>query len=478
MNDTLLFFFPSDSPCFHDLRRENDDKRVIRNPHKGWYFHYVDNGFAFPRYRDTLKEGDDLSWLPGLDHLYLRFDWSDIEKTEGVYDWSAVDSIVEEWGKKGYTFTFRLCTFESNRPMIRYATPEWVFRAGAKYHEIKGKAPAALLGAEEDVEFTAYEPVYDDEIYLSKLEKMMEEYGRHFDGHPLVEFVDVGTFGTWGEGHTSSGSNSVYSPECVKKHIDLHLKNFRRTFVVETSGGLTHAAKTSEDTARKLSSYCAAHGMGVRCDSMYVKYHSDTFGYDMMAIPTVFENYWRHAPVDLEASHLTMNIANGTLDAGFRMIETMRNAHATFAGFHGDPYLWYGAHKDVHDYCANRLGYWYFLDGYELPDVPCGADTAITLYITNKGFAPAYHRYEMRLFAKDKEGKITLLNSDSPDNRLWMPGKTEKVFLHLGTSELAAGEYDLYVGLYENGAPVRFAVRKDREEESGGALLGSLLIEE
>ena len=30
---------------FVDLRPLEDDKTVLKNPHKGWFWHYIDNGF-------------------------------------------------------------------------------------------------------------------------------------------------------------------------------------------------------------------------------------------------------------------------------------------------------------------------------------------------------------------------------------------------------------------------------------------------
>ena len=87
-----------------------DDRAVLTNPHKGWYFHYIDNGMKAPAYRNTIKPGDDLRAFPGLNHLYLRFDWNDIEPTRGRYEWDKLDAIIDHWGRQGYRFSMRLCT--------------------------------------------------------------------------------------------------------------------------------------------------------------------------------------------------------------------------------------------------------------------------------------------------------------------------------------------------------------------------------
>ena len=70
---------------YTDLRDWQDDIRILRNPHKGWYWHFIDNGMGRGAYRDQNEPGDWLEDFPGLNHLYLRFDWGDIEKKEGEY---------------------------------------------------------------------------------------------------------------------------------------------------------------------------------------------------------------------------------------------------------------------------------------------------------------------------------------------------------------------------------------------------------
>ena len=75
--------FMTDKPFvrknFIDLRLLADDKTVLKNPHKGWFWHYIDNGYGRGNYRANHDPGDDLADFPGLNHLYLRFDWGDVD---------------------------------------------------------------------------------------------------------------------------------------------------------------------------------------------------------------------------------------------------------------------------------------------------------------------------------------------------------------------------------------------------------------
>lgn len=90
----------------YDFSHLADDKTVLANPHKGWYYHYVDNGFQSAKYRDRLPEGNPFSDFPGMHHLYLRFDWVDVEKEEGKIDFSEIESMIARY--RPYVLRFAL----------------------------------------------------------------------------------------------------------------------------------------------------------------------------------------------------------------------------------------------------------------------------------------------------------------------------------------------------------------------------------
>ena len=78
INPKTKMDIPSMSSSYIDLRNMADDKTVLKNPHKGWFYHYIDNGFGRENYRNMIHEGDHLEWFPGLQNIYLRFYWADI----------------------------------------------------------------------------------------------------------------------------------------------------------------------------------------------------------------------------------------------------------------------------------------------------------------------------------------------------------------------------------------------------------------
>src|ERR1039458_4687769 len=196
-----------------------DTGAALVNPGMGWQFHHYDNNIR--SYGVNLDPSDTVDEFPGLSSIYLRLAWSFIEPEEGKFNWSIVDTPAARWIAKGKQVAFRFTCAEGSP----YATPEWVRKAGAKGNLVnpgRGVSPDGRL----------WEPDFDDPIFLEKLDHFLAAAAARYDGNPEVAFIDVGSFGTWGEGHTYSGSLLPYSAATIRRHIDLYKKNFKHTLLV------------------------------------------------------------------------------------------------------------------------------------------------------------------------------------------------------------------------------------------------------
>ena len=452
---------------FRDLRHMQDDKTVLENPHKGWYYHFIDNSMKNPKYRDGAREVKRFK-TPCMNHLYLRVDWGDIEYAgEGIYDWSEIDKIMDEWGALGYKFSFRFCTYEGGT--TRYATPKWVFDLGAKYTEIK-------FGTDENPKLVC-EPIYDDPIYLEKLDKFLAECGRKLDSDGRVEYVDVGCFGTWGEGHTSTGSNGIYSAEVLKKYVNLHLKHFPNTTVVMNDDFVHQAYKCSPEDASEIYDYALNKGLGLRDDSICVDGYIKQFGFNTMRHPTIFRGFAENAPVDIEFCHIWHNIPE-RFKEGLPIIEALRTAKATYAGYHGYEKDWYEMTEYLADYIANRLGYWFFIDGIDLGTPTSGATEMAKIYLANRGYARCYHNYELKLRLTDKDGKAYPLNIEAPDLRRIGAESSACEALRLDYKRVPAGEYSFELGVFDGDRPIKLGMKEEMLTEDGHYTLTTLAVSE
>lgn len=435
----------------YDFSNLADDKTVLANPHKGWYYHYVDNGFQSAKYRDRLPEGNPFSDFPGMHHLYLRFDWVDVEKEEGKIDFSEIESIIARYRPYGLRFALRLCTYEGSFE----ATPLWVYEKGAKSIVCPpGKADGV------------HEPVYCDPVYLRYLERLMQAYGAQFDGREEIEFVDVGTFGTWGEGHTWFGSRTVYDPETLRTHLSLHLRYFKKTRLLVNDDMIKEAEKTSPAAAAELLDLCRFAGVGIRDDSVSVDTYAKECGYDTLSRPAYFDEIGTRAPVDLECQHCRETAPEYTGD-GFRILEALRRGHASYCGFHGYLSEWMPKMRYFTEYAANRMGYWYFVRGLECGTLFSGRENEIVLELENRGYAPAYHPYVLRIALIDEEGTAHPVSFATPDLRELMGESRRRFALTLGVPALAPGDYRFAVGIFEGDAPLSLALRAECRRADG-----------
>lgn len=456
------------SKSYHDLRHISDDKTVLENPHKGWYYHMVDNSMKSAKYRDRVEKGVRFA-TKGMHHAYIRFDWGDVqEESEDKLDWSQVDAVIDERTALGYKYTIRICTFETGKTIV--ATPKWVFEAGAAYTAADG----------HNVERDGYalcEPDYGDPVFLQKLDAFLAKCAEKFDNDPRLEYLDIGSFGTWGEGHTSSGSGRAFAPEVLKKHIDLHLKHFKNKPIIINDDYFEHAWKTDPEQASALYDYCLGKGLGIRDDSICVDGYVRLFGYDTMRIPTIFEHFAKNAPVDIELAHV-WHQTEERFKGGFPVIEALRTAHATYAGFHGYEDEWNNKCPYISDYLANRLGYWFFIDGIDLGTPASGTREMAKLYLRNRGFSKCYHRYDLRIRISDGKGNRYLLNSESPDSRAWESETLNEETLCLNFLKVPVGEYTLEIGLFEENRAIKLGIKEDRLTEDGYYSLFPIKVEE
>ncbi|MBE5040898.1 DUF4832 domain-containing protein [Ructibacterium gallinarum] len=450
MND-IFYVKASTSKKYIDLRPIIDDKTVLKNPHKGWYYHYIDNGKSSPLYRDKLDASDHFEKFPGMNHLYLRVDWCDIEPQEGIFEWEWIDEIINVWAIYGYKFSFRVCCYE---PYLTYATPEWVRLAGARGEYF----PSLKDDVWDNPNEKLWEPDYGDPIFLNKLENMLSEFGKKYNGHPLVEFVDIGTYGTWGEGHRYAGGCAFDAIDVLRKHVDLHLKYFSDTTLILNDDMIDTACRAEgEEAAKTFMYYCIGKGIGARDDSICVKYYSDTFGYDTLSLQCFFEEAYKNAPVDLEFAHYRV-VDSAIFKEGLAFVEALKNAHASYAGFHGYLHPWIDERHALTEYIANRLGYWYFITGIDLPECVCGTKTVMKLYVENHGWAKAYNSYTLKICAINENAKYELFSCEGI-NLHWENKHTETIILNF--KNVPKGKYKLALGLYEGEIPIKLAIKNE-----------------
>lgn len=484
---TIPLFGPANSlaDVEIDMRPHWDATIPLDNPHKGWYHHFPDN---HPD-KYVIADDDDLLEFPGMDHLYIRLAWSYLEPREGEYRWEVIDRLIDKWVAHGLGISLRISCKETSTDRIeqQFATPKWVMEAGARGGYYRNGQPTGPEGP--------WEPVFDDPVFLEKLEAFLKAFGARYDGKPWLRYVDIGGIGDWGEGHTHSGSRIKYNIDQRKIHIDLYCKYFRNTQLVISDDFVWDVEAPSD--REPLHGYVLRRNISYRDDSPlvngYVRSYADTY---TVRSPEFFRDAYLKTPTVFELQHYSAVKRDGNwiVKEGSSLSQYAKGEsgpdffrgalellHATYIGYHGDAREWLDDNPELTVELLNRCGYWYFLHSVKMPKTwKAGASTALTMTWENRGVAPAYKPYQLRLRLRGSD----TLNAEMPSgNRKWLPvpvGKTyDEAYRIELPDDLKPGEYSLQLKLYSPAADrdVLLPLKQSLRSQHGFHTLGKVRVE-
>lgn len=466
-----------------DLSAKWDTTRPLANPDKGWYHHMLDNGIG----KYLLKNESELKAFPGMDHLYLRLAWAYLEPEEGKFDWLYIDDIVKKYVPLGYGISFRIsCKETGGKPNsvpeevngVFYATPSWVEKAGAK-----GVVPTKY-GSK------SWTPDWDDSVFLEKLDNFHRAFAARYDGKPWVRYIDVGSIGEWGEGHTNNSTRIPPSVEEVKANMDIYLKNYKKTQLVVTDDLLYY--NKGEKDVKTLYDYAISNGFTLRDDSPMVKYYVEKMIKTWsVSHPQFYTPLYLKKPVILESEHYPIVKRNGLWlgqngkdtipSVGYSGAKIFREAikleHATYIGFHGYAEEYLTDNPDLAVEMLNLCGYWYFPKSVTLNKLT-NSSLDFDIEWLNKGVAPAYSVYQLKckLTNLKKTKKPVYFNIQNSGNKNWLP---DIPFTETYSAEFKVklkGTYTLAIQLSDtrSGRPVEIGLKEQLRDPEGYYLISEI----
>lgn len=388
--------------------RPQDTGEALINPGMGWVTHFYSGRTGNYGYR--LEPSDALDWFPGCSVVYMRIPWAFVEPEEGVFNWTVFDTPAQRFVAKGKKMALRINCCEH---WIPWATPKWLMEKGAKgvwFMKGKGPQPDGQL----------WEPDYLDPIYLEKLEALIKALAARYDGNPNVAFIDIGTFGLWGEGHTifSSKLSAKITETAVKQQIDLYTKYFKKTLLCISDDVVGPAAP---GTNFPITEYAFARGVSLRDDSILVQrppkswYHAELAG-----------RFWPTLPVIVEHEHYGLSKASQAW-SGQRLLESVEAYHCSYLSIHWWPQEFYRENKEAVEKINRRLGYRIQLREITYPGtVEIGERFAVQWTWANAGVATCYQGGFPALTLKNAKGGIVAVLADGAfDMKTLPPGASD-----------------------------------------------------
>ena len=369
----------------------------LTNPHKGftvpteaaWTF---DPGFEYgPHGSLNNKAWDLVTYGSGYQQ------WNKLHKGKGVYDWSELEELLDALSEHNMGYALRVFPYspsfirDNSTPEENYDwTPKFVYEAGAKKITARYKDNGA----------NAAVPVWDDSVYLYYAKEFATALAAKYDGDPRIEYIDVRSFGEWGEWHVSNLDGSkMPSVEIQKDMLKHYASVFKKSLLVLPSDGYGDVYTYALSLGITKRDDCLI-GIPGTADSLVRAYEAN--------MPTVAENCGSYA-IMLDYTDI---IPGGYLKwTPERWVDAITTAHLTYyvldQGFDDCGYQFYNDNKALADSMTKVLGYNFTVEGAELLNVAGAKDTASTLIIAvrNTGVAPCFFDVYMVAEFVDSTGK-------------------------------------------------------------------------
>jgi len=407
-------------------------EKVIVNPGKGWF---LLNFHGAPT--DYSKEV-----LAICSVGYQRFNWCDLEPEEGKIRWELIDNEIDAWAKLGKQYAFGVMPLNSSSP-IKYKTPKWVFDAGAKYRIVKLEIHAK---GEHVV------PVFDDPVYLEKLRNFITALGRRYDGNENIAFIDIRSFGNWGEGHMHPFNRHIdgggyISSEKLKEHIQIHLDAFKKTPLVLLWGVPQY---------NEVYDWAVEQGVGIRRDGICGNSDgSETlraFGKTL----AVFEFYADYETLK-ERGWWYGYSRDGRKGYGFKLIDCVERGRPSYIGMDGrggveSAEVFLKAERPLIEYLANRMGYHFVLIRATFEStLQLGTEATLELEWQNKGVAPIYVPCKVAAALLDENENVHDVCWPKECNpKRWLPDRKIVEKAKIAFNKAKPGQYRLAIGLFRN----------------------------
>lgn len=446
---SALFMFTSSGEVKTVNFTVAESTEPVRNPHKGWVQYVYWTGIYDDPVYGTENNGSwDFSTV-----AYSRFMWSDIEKEKGVYDWSAVDAMIEAADSHGMTFGFGIVPADSLQNKPEGFVPQYVYDEGCEY----------VIAETENsgVKSTQRTPVWSDETYLEASFRLAAAIAERYDGDDRVEFIDIRTLGNWGEWHTWALTGSEFPSESVQKRVlDAWAALFDETQLV---------MPVNDDKPTAMSEYAVSLGITLRRDGLVAIEGAENALADATDanLPAVGETCSGYRSMRDDGTWTDEKLSTS--------VRGGKVSYMALAGDVTDGYELYTERTEIVEQLQNEIGYNFVVRS---ASASYSGETAfVRITVENTGLAPQYFPLSIKLAVTDENGENAeiLTQTVFAESGAFGSGETKTYTFAVDSSKLKSGSA-LAAGLFENTAEASPDVLfcNKNTAENGWLLLGTL----
>ncbi|WP_198342247.1 DUF4832 domain-containing protein [Pedobacter psychrophilus] len=402
----------------------SDSSNVINvNPTENFGL-LLNPGKGFVKYYDF-----DAQYASVFGTKYIRYDWADIQPKEGVYNWDWIDNEIAECRANGKKFAFGIMSANTNRSINtpdkgKYVTPKWVFDAGAAKRTINATYWETGQTVKQII------PIWTDAIFLTKLKNFITALGNRYNGNKDIAFIDVRSYGNWGEQHLYElGGTNLTSAQLKLQHLQVYKDAFPNTQLITPWGEHFY-----DDTYQ----WAVDNGIGMRSDGIFKYSNGSEVTRAHTKAPSIFEYTAAYGWLTSEGYW--------NPDTLLKYIEIGKPSYIQF-----DADM-YNANTVLYTQVANRVGYHFVIKNVHVQkNIVNGQSFYIQTSILNKGVTNIYEDCYLALALINSNGEVVqkkFLTQSFPKN--WKSDQLSTETNNIILTGLNQGTYTLALGMFSS----------------------------
>jgi hypothetical protein len=414
--------YPSQETAKMVVAEPKEIQDVLANPGMGWQ--------TFHCFAD---EDEHLRGIP-TKTAYFRFYWDGIEPEEGKVDFALFDELLAHAHRAGQRLGFRIMIASTDPNSL--GAPKWLRDKGVHGWEYS-----------YDGHGRWWTPDMDDPVVKNAHTRLLRALGERYDGHPDLDYIDIGSVGLWGEWHFSAtriipGGERVPMPSEARRIeiVDEYRRYFPKTpklMLIGDEPGLT---------------YAVAHGCGWRADcfgdmggfSPTWSHMANAYRQELAAARA--GEAWKQAPVAWESCWDMRKWVDEGWDLRY-IFDYGLELHGSYLNNKSAPIeeAWL---PEINRFLL-RMGYRLALRRVEHPGSAAAGDRmTVTADWENVGVAPPYHDFLVAFRLAGAAGQSEVLVTEQ-SVKGWLPGKQHQSYTLAVPRSLPAGRYTLSVGVVD-----------------------------
>ncbi len=402
-------------------------------------------------------QGELRSVFPhSLEFNYLPL--SDLMKGPNDFDWSPLESLLDDVASRGHQTIFRVWVEFPGEPI---GIPQYLIDDGLKVTEWLNENTAPFPAKKE------WTPDYEDPRMRLAFQNFIAALGEKYDGDPRVGYITAGLLGSWGEWHTYPRTELFASKEVQTEVLDAFVNAFQSTPI--------------------LLRYPAGPDQYFQADNSQapVGYHDDSFawatletgakddGWFFMAAMRQggCEDKWKSHPIGGEIrpelwGEIFDNQSNGSDTKGQDFSECLEQTHATWLMDSGifNLEIQTPETKQVAIRKIQKMGYEFFASSFSVSALE-NNQVRILVNVRNMGVAPFYHDWRLEV-GRWKNGIVEKTWPTEQTMQQILPGETKTLIFDVDGK--VEDDFLLrVVNPLSGGLPLRFANENQDRDAKG-----------